>query len=61
MFSNNADQTMTWYTPEGMSAAEIMEIPDAKNFFKDEDSARYYIEDMAEVKKKHREEGIFQD
>lgn len=55
------DGTETWYTPEGTTALEIMEIPDAKKLFSDEDGANSYIELMAREKKKHREKGLIQD
>ncbi|KAH6905298.1 hypothetical protein BKA70DRAFT_1431387 [Coprinopsis sp. MPI-PUGE-AT-0042] len=61
MFANVVDNTMTWYTPEGMTAAEIMQIPDAKEFLKDEEGAEFYIKKMAEEKKRDQENGVFQD
>ncbi|KAH6905031.1 hypothetical protein BKA70DRAFT_1565413 [Coprinopsis sp. MPI-PUGE-AT-0042] len=61
MFANVVDNTMTWYTPEGMTAAEIMQIPDAKKFLKDEEGAEFYIKKMAEEKKRDQENGVFQD
>ncbi|KAH6904998.1 hypothetical protein BKA70DRAFT_1565391 [Coprinopsis sp. MPI-PUGE-AT-0042] len=60
-FANLADGKDTWYTPEGMTAAEIMQIPKAKRFFKDEESADFYIKYMAEQKKQDRAKGIFQN
>ena len=58
MFQNRVEGTYTWYTPEGMTAAEIMQIPTAKNFFPDEKSAQWYIDKMAEQKKEHQAKGI---
>jgi ABC-type proline/glycine betaine transport system substrate-binding protein len=61
MFTNIVDNTITWYTPEGMTAAEIMQIPKAKKFMQDEEGAELYIKQMAEQKKKDQAGGVFQD
>jgi hypothetical protein len=60
-FVNPVDGGDTWYTPEGMTAAEIMQIPRAKRFFRDEFGAECYIKRMAERKRRNREKGIFQN
>ncbi|KAH6901531.1 hypothetical protein BKA70DRAFT_1229701 [Coprinopsis sp. MPI-PUGE-AT-0042] len=61
MFVNVADNTKTWYTPEGMTAAEIMQIPHSKKFLQNEEGAEFYIKRMAEEKKRDRENGVFQE
>jgi hypothetical protein len=60
-FVNDVDGSNSWYTPEGMTAAEIMQIPRAKKFFGDESGAERYIKLMAAKKKRSQEKGIFQD
>ncbi|KAH6873759.1 hypothetical protein BKA70DRAFT_1577661 [Coprinopsis sp. MPI-PUGE-AT-0042] len=55
VFNNVVEGTMTWYTPEGMTAAEIMQIPRAKNYLLHEGVAE------SEQKKRDRAKGIFQD
>jgi hypothetical protein len=60
-FVNVVDRANSWYTPEGMTAAEIMQIPRAKRLFGDESGAERYIKLMAEKKKRAEEKGIFQD
>ncbi|KAJ3508683.1 hypothetical protein NMY22_g16534 [Coprinellus aureogranulatus] len=50
MFQNRVEGTYTWYTPEGMAAEEIMQIPTAKDFFVDVDAARWYIDYKAKEK-----------
>lgn len=61
MFANVVENTKTWYTPEGMTAAEIMQIPRVKKFLEDEEAAECYIKQMTEQKKRDRENGVFQD
>ncbi|KAH6904995.1 hypothetical protein BKA70DRAFT_1431571 [Coprinopsis sp. MPI-PUGE-AT-0042] len=61
VFMNMVDQTHTFYTPEGMTAAEIMQIPRARKYLWDEETAKFYIKLRAEKKKRARENGIFQD
>ncbi|KAH6873757.1 hypothetical protein BKA70DRAFT_1413194 [Coprinopsis sp. MPI-PUGE-AT-0042] len=61
VFFNKVDRTVTRYTPEGMTAAEIMQIPRAKKYLVHESVAEWYIKHMAEKKKRHREQGSFHD
>jgi hypothetical protein len=60
-FVNDVDGGISWYTPEGMTAAEIMQVPRAKRFFGNESGAECYIKRMAEKKRRAEEKGIFQD
>ncbi|KAH6904993.1 hypothetical protein BKA70DRAFT_1226197 [Coprinopsis sp. MPI-PUGE-AT-0042] len=48
-FANVVDGADTWYTPEGMTAAEIMQIPGARRFFDNEEEAEFYIQYMAKT------------
>ncbi|KAJ3510767.1 hypothetical protein NMY22_g15873 [Coprinellus aureogranulatus] len=57
-FGNAVDQSFTWYTPEGMTAEEIMQIPNAKNFFRDAKQAQWYIDDKAKEKAENLAKGI---
>ncbi|KAJ3532458.1 hypothetical protein NMY22_g3508 [Coprinellus aureogranulatus] len=59
-FQNVVDNSLTWYTPEGMTAEEIMQIPTAKNFFQDEKAAQWYIDAKAKEKAELRAKGIIE-
>jgi hypothetical protein len=58
-FINTVDGGDTWYTPEGMTAAEIMQIPGSKRLFGDESGAERYIKIKAEHKRRTEEKGMF--
>ncbi|KAJ3515126.1 hypothetical protein NMY22_g14530 [Coprinellus aureogranulatus] len=58
MFRNHVEDTYTWYTPEGMTAEEIMQIPTAKEFFGNLAAAQWYIDDKAREKVENLAEGI---
>ncbi|KAH6905011.1 hypothetical protein BKA70DRAFT_1431585 [Coprinopsis sp. MPI-PUGE-AT-0042] len=60
VFSNKVEGIITSYTPEGMTAAEIMQIPRAKKYLVHESVAEWYIKHMAEKKKHHLEKGLIQ-
>ncbi|KAF8966087.1 hypothetical protein BDZ97DRAFT_1756795 [Flammula alnicola] len=52
-FSNEKTGESTWYTPEGMSAAEILAIPDAKKYWSTTEEVEKYIRAMAAEKAKY--------
>ncbi|KAJ3510765.1 hypothetical protein NMY22_g15871 [Coprinellus aureogranulatus] len=58
MFGNVVDQSYTWYTPKGMTAKEIMQIPNAKQFFRNEKQAQWYIDHKAKEKSENMAKGI---
>jgi hypothetical protein len=51
-FVNKKTGESTWYTPEGMSAAEIFAIRGAKKYWVDVEDVEKYIKEMADVKVK---------
>jgi len=52
-FFNKKTGASTWYTPEGMSAADILAIPDAKNYWSTVKDVKEYIKEMADQKAKY--------
>ena len=52
-FVNKKTGEETWYTPEGMTAAEILAIPGAKKFFPTLERAEAYIKIKKEEKAKN--------
>ena len=49
-FYNGATGENSWYTPEGMTAEEILEIPGSNEYFKTKEQAQQYINQMAAEK-----------
>ncbi|KAJ3510694.1 hypothetical protein NLJ89_g4530 [Agrocybe chaxingu] len=49
-FEHRVTGEHSWYTPEGMTAAEIMEIPNASKHFRSVEDAKFYIKKMAAEK-----------
>jgi len=49
-FYNSKTKEHTWYTPEGMSAAEILSVPDAKKYWSSIKEVEKYMEKMATQK-----------
>ncbi|KAF9479896.1 hypothetical protein BDN70DRAFT_878325 [Pholiota conissans] len=49
-FYNQKTGEQTWYTPEGMTAAEILRVPGAEKYWFDEADAEAYIREMAKQK-----------
>jgi len=52
-FFNEKTGASTWYTPEGMSAADILAIPDAKKYWSTVKDVEEYIKEMADQKAKN--------
>ena len=57
-FTNDKTGESTWYTPDGMSAAEIFVIPGAKKHWGSIEEVERYIKKMAEDKVKYGGEDI---
>ncbi|KAF9531838.1 hypothetical protein CPB83DRAFT_903985 [Crepidotus variabilis] len=49
-FTNDKTGEETWYTPDGMTASEILKIPGAKKYWKNESDVQKYIKEMAAEK-----------
>ncbi|KIM37925.1 hypothetical protein M413DRAFT_448189 [Hebeloma cylindrosporum] len=52
-FYNEKTGESTWYTPEGMSASDILAIPDAKKYWSTVEQVELYIREMAAQKAKY--------
>ncbi|KDR70554.1 hypothetical protein GALMADRAFT_254632 [Galerina marginata CBS 339.88] len=52
-FVNKVTGESTWYTPEGMSATDILAIPDAKKYWSKAEEVEVYIKEKADEKKKN--------
>ena len=52
-FFNRKTVESTWYTPQGMTASEILEVPGAKKYWSTAEEAERYIKEMAEEKAKY--------
>ena len=52
-FVNTKTDIATWFTPEGMSAADILAIPDAKKYWSTIEEVERYIELMNKEKAKN--------
>ncbi|PPQ71920.1 hypothetical protein CVT26_007181 [Gymnopilus dilepis] len=50
LFVHRKTDERTWYTPEGMSAEEILAIPRAKKYWSTVEEVEKYIKEMAEEK-----------
>lgn len=57
-FTNDKTGECTWYTPEGMTAAEILAIPGAKKHWRSIGDVERYMKEMAESKAKFGGEDI---
>ncbi|CAA7258990.1 unnamed protein product [Cyclocybe aegerita] len=57
-FTNAKTGQSTWYTPEGMTAAEIFAIPGAKKYWSTTADVEVYIAKMAAEKAKYGGEDI---
>jgi len=55
-FWNAKTGESSWYTPDGMTADEIFEIPDAKTFFRSKEGVAGYMERCAIEKLQHEKE-----
>ncbi|KDR70550.1 hypothetical protein GALMADRAFT_159776 [Galerina marginata CBS 339.88] len=54
-FVNRKTGESTWYTPEGMSAAEILAVPGAREYWSTVKEVEEYIKEKAEEKKRNGE------
>ena len=52
-FVNKKTGQSTWYTPEGMSASDILSIPGAKKYWSTIEEVEEYIKEMADQKAKN--------
>lgn len=51
-FVNDKTGESTWYTPEGMTASEILQIPGARRYWSTNEEVEEYIKRMAADKVK---------
>ncbi|KIM35471.1 hypothetical protein M413DRAFT_430813 [Hebeloma cylindrosporum] len=49
-FANSKTGEVTWYTPEGMTAEEILAIPDANKYWWTVKDVKRYMKEMAKQK-----------
>jgi len=49
-FVNDKTGEQTWYTPEGMTAEEILRVPGAREYWNSVSDVQEYIKEMAEQK-----------
>ncbi|KIM35475.1 hypothetical protein M413DRAFT_348846 [Hebeloma cylindrosporum] len=52
-FVNRKTRELTWYTPEGMTAEEILAVPGAKKYWSTTAKVEKYIKEMAAEKAKY--------
>ncbi|RDB30104.1 hypothetical protein Hypma_013843 [Hypsizygus marmoreus] len=52
-FVNDKTGESTWYTPVGMSADEILQIPGAKKYWSTKEQVEEYVQQMAAEKAKY--------
>jgi hypothetical protein len=52
-FYNRKTGETTWYTPEGMSAEEMLQIPRARVYWRDKEQVEEFMERMATRKEKN--------
>jgi len=52
-FVNIKTNKSTWYTPEGATAAEILEVPDASKYWSSVQEVEKYIKKMAAEKEQN--------
>lgn len=60
-FVNEKTGESTWYIPEGMSATEILAIPDARKYWSTLEQVEEYIKRMNDLKLKYGGKDIKDD
>jgi hypothetical protein len=56
-FFNRKTNKLVLYTPEGMTAEDLMQIPDAGNYFLSKEEAEEYIKWMVAVRQRDTQSG----
>ena len=59
-FFNQKTADFTYYTPKGMTAEELMQIPYASAYFDTKEVAEAYIKERAVKRQRDAEEGILE-